>query len=389
MKKSAWLFALLGFLGVIAVAQIVGFEAPEDAPAADAPAVAVDPIRAAAIEQPAPPQVAPTASRKHLNSSSVARELSTALADTYEKVVPSVVTIRTRAVKVGQDWLSMRRYYYDTQVGQGSGVIIDKRGHIITNNHVLQGAERVKVELSDGRSYDADFIGSNAQTDIAVLLLRAETNETFTPAEFADSDLIRVGEMVLAIGAPYALQSTVTQGIISQKGRPWQEMPLVDFLQTSAAINPGNSGGALVDIDGQLVGINTFIHTARDGDAGSIGLGFAVPSKIVQRVAQLIIENKQSDLAWLGVRLAPDDYGVFIRGVEAHSPALLAGVKAGDLVISVDQRPIRSNDELRTYMTLKTPGDTVELVVLRDREEVQLAVKTAVMPDLKTLYKNN
>lgn len=333
---------------------------------------------------PVPSEARP-GTRQHLNHPSVARQVSTAMADAVEKVLPAVVVVKTSATRLQRDFF--RSYLTRAQIGQGSGVIIDREGHLLTNRHVLEGAERVRIQLVDGREFEADFIAANAQTDIAVLKIRAPDGTIFTPAEVADSDKVRMGEMCMAIGSPFGLSSTVTHGIVSQTGRGWDQIPLVDFIQTSASINVGNSGGALVDVDGKLIGINTFIQTA-PGGGGSVGIGFAIPSNVALRVAKLIIEGKNSDFAWLGVKMGQTQYGVILTSVNENGPAKRGGLRKGDLILEVDGKGISTNDDLRTYMALKRPGDQVRFKVIRSRRDmVEVTVTTSSMPSLESMVK--
>ncbi|MDA3872779.1 MAG: trypsin-like peptidase domain-containing protein, partial [Kiritimatiellae bacterium] len=310
----------------------------------------------------------------------VAQALNTAMADTVEKVLPSVVVIRTEAYI--PDWYGRLSREAKLPVGQGSGVIIDPKGYVITNNHVLQGGHLVEVVLHDKTSYEAELVGRNEQTDIAVLKIKSENNQLFPAMEFGDSDAIRVGEMVMAIGSPFSLSSTVTHGLISQKGRAEANLPIVDFIQTSAAINPGNSGGPLIDMEGKLIGINTMIRTGGPASQGSIGIGFAIPSNQVLRTSQLIIEGTPpEELPWLGVIMQDTRYGVLFSRVFPNSPADEGGLEAGDLLLTVNRRTIRSGRDLSSLIRLSEPGDRLEFDLLRGREKISLAVTTRLMPE--------
>lgn len=311
----------------------------------------------------------------------VAKALNTAMADTVEKVLPSVVVIRTEATQYIVDWYGRLLREAQRPVGQGSGVIIDSRGYVITNNHVLQGGQRIEVVLHDESIYEAELVGRNEQTDIAVLKIKGETNQVFTAMEPGDSDAIRVGEMVMAIGSPYSLSSTVTHGLISQKGRAEANLPIVDFIQTSAAINPGNSGGPLIDMEGNLIGINTMIRTGGPTSQGSIGIGFAIPSNQALRASQLIIEGTPpEELPWLGVMMQNTRYGVLFSRVFPNSPAEEGGLKAGDLLLSVNKRSIRSGQDLSSLIRLSEPGDRLNLELLRGRKKISLSITTRLMP---------
>jgi S1-C subfamily serine protease len=311
----------------------------------------------------------------------VAQALNTAMADTVEKVLPSVVVIRTEATHLFRDPYRRLLFEANRPVGQGSGVLIDPRGYVLTNNHVLQGGQRIEVVLHDETVYAAELVGNNERTDIAVLKIKGENDQQFSAIEPGDSDAIRVGEMVLAIGSPYSLSSTVTNGLISQKGRSEANLPIVDFIQTSAAINPGNSGGPLIDMEGKLIGINTMIRTGGPASQGSIGIGFAIPSNQALRAATLIIEGTPpEELPWLGVMMQNTQYGVLFSRVFPNSPAEDGGLQAGDLLLAVNRRPIRSGEDLSSLIRLREPGEILTMDLLRGRERISLTVVTRLMP---------
>lgn len=312
----------------------------------------------------------------------VTRALNTTMADTVEKVLPSVVVIRTEATQYVVDWYGRMLREAQRPVGQGSGVIIDERGYVITNNHVLQGSERIEVVLQDETAYDAKLVGRNEQTDIAVLKIMNPDGSTFPAITPGDSDAIRVGEMVIAIGSPFSLSSTVTHGLISQKGRAERLLPIVDFIQTSAPINPGNSGGPLIDLEGNLIGINTMIRTGGPASQGSIGIGFAVPSNQALRAADLIINGTNpEELPWLGVMMQNTRFGVLFSRIFPNSPAEDGGLQAGDLLLEVNNRAIRTGEELSSLIRLSEPGDELRMEVVRNREVVELNVVTRLMPE--------
>lgn len=319
--------------------------------------------------------------KRSADSVSPAMQLSMSLADAVDTALPSVVTIKVGATRIYREWFSYRYYKQQEEVGQGSGVIISKDGYIVTNRHVIEQAEKVDVVLNDGTTYAAEYIGSNSQVDIAVLKITPDQDKPLVAITPGDSDGIRVGELVLAIGAPFSLSSTVTQGIVSQKGRASDLLPIVDFIQTSAAINPGNSGGALVDIEGRLVGINTYIQTA--GSSGSIGIGFAVPAATAYRVAELLIKGENSDMPYIGVITDNTRYGVVVAEVVEDSPASKAGLRRGDLLRTVNGKEISTSFDLKTLVTLVEPGETVKLKVQRDRKEAEIELRTERIPDLK------
>ena len=311
----------------------------------------------------------------------VARSLNRAMADTVEKVLPSVVVIRTEATRYFVDGYGRLLLEAQQPVGQGSGVIIDPAGYVLTNFHVLHGGQRIEVILEDGRTFPASLVGKNEPTDIAVLKIETEAEEPFTAIQPGDSDAIRVGEMVMAIGSPYSLSSTVTHGVISHKGRAETILPIVDFIQTSAAINPGNSGGPLIDLEGRLIGINTLIRTAGGRQQGNIGIGFAVPSNMAMRAAELIVAGTDNpELSWLGVAMQDTRQGVRLTRIVRDSPADHSGLQPGDFVNAVNDRNIRSGTELSSLVRLSRPGDTLNLKVLRGNQELDVPVTTSLMP---------
>ena len=278
---------------------------------------------------------------------------------------------------------------------QGSGVIIDKSGHVLTNNHVVSGAEKLTVTLADGRTFDAEVRGTDPSTDLAVITIAKAPND-LTPIAIGDSDALKVGDPVMAVGNPLGLAGTVTTGIVSAlnrpvstqgesdgqsdpfaQGQPAQSEPVVtNAIQTSAAINPGNSGGALVNAGGQLVGINSSIASvgSTSGQSGNIGIGFAIPVNEATSVASQLIESGKVTHAFLGVTPqdgSPSDGSASRAGAEIVSvgdgtPAAKAGLKAGDVVTAVDGERVESAVSLVGQIRERSVGDTVTLTVLRD-----------------------
>ncbi|MEQ3657310.1 MAG: trypsin-like peptidase domain-containing protein [Dokdonia sp.] len=273
-------------------------------------------------------------------------------------------------------------------VGAGSGVIISADGYIITNNHVIDGAIEVEVTLNDNRKFTADVVGSDVTADIA--LLKIESDDTLPYITFGDSDAAKVGEWVLAVGNPFNLTSTVTAGIISAKARDIDETDLnvQSFIQTDAAINPGNSGGALVNTNGELIGINTAI-TSQTGSY--VGYAFAVPSNNARKIVNDIMEYGAVQKGILGVQggsLTPEltekldlptSEGVYISGVELGSGADKAGVQRGDIITMVDNIQVNKFSDLTGYVNTKRPNDVVQVSILRDKDQIVLPV-TLVKP---------
>lgn len=298
--------------------------------------------------------------------------------DIANKVLPSVVSIRVMTSRGGEE---------------GSGSIISSDGLILTNNHVVAGAEdgraKMEVTLNDGRTLEADLVAADQPTDIAVI--KAKNVTDLQPIEFGDSDMVNVGEDVMAIGSPLGLSATVTTGIVSAKNRPVQasgedggEASLIDAIQTDASINPGNSGGALVDMEGKLVGIPSVIASTGGGEvAGSIGLGFAIPINQAERISKQLIDNGKAEHPIIGAKVdtRSNENGAVIADVNKDSPADKAGLKKGDLVTHVDDRRVDSGVGLIAAIRSHAVGDKVKLKVKDGPEgeerEVELTLTTA------------
>jgi serine protease Do len=324
-----------------------------------------------------------------------------------EKVMPAVVHIQS-TVGVASQKQEQDQQYFDPfreffgprmqqgpSVASGSGVIINENGYIVTNNHVVDNADVVEVSLLDNRTFKAEVIGTDPDTDIALLKIE---QKGLPYLAFVDSDKTKVGEWVLAVGNPYNLNGTVTAGIISAKGRSINILgnrnglgasqqgntSIESFIQTDAAINPGNSGGALVDLQGGLIGINTAIASPTGSYSG---YGFAVPSDIVSKVVEDILEYGIVQRGWLGVSIASvnsqlvKEYdlsvneGAYVSGFAESSSAKAAGIKEGDVVVKIDETPIRSNTALIEYIGRRRPGDKVNVTVNRKGKEVVIPVE--------------
>jgi serine protease Do len=353
-------------------------------------------------QRPKRPAQVPTETIRH------AEALSEAFKEVSRSVSPSVVNIRStqqrqvtnqsnpRTPNSPFDDEFFRRFFGDEfrefrfgpdspmqpmpRIGEGTGVVIREDGHIVTNNHVVQDATNIRVTLNDERQYDGRVIGTDPESDLAVIKIDAND---LTPATFGDSDAIDVGEWVLAIGSPLGLQRTVTAGIISAKGRGTMGLADIgDFIQTDAAINPGNSGGPLVNLYGQVVGINTAIST-RTG--GYMGVGFAIPSNIVNPVVNSIIETGKVERGWLGVSIQPlndelaesfdfTGQGVLVGDVLPDTPAQEAGLEAGDIVTSINGRRVSNPSQLLNSIAEMRPGSEARLEVFRDGQSDQFTV---------------
>ena len=309
------------------------------------------------------------------NYNSTAFDLNTAtyaptnFTEAAEKTVHAVVHVKNTAVSSGINSISdlfngSRKYQ---QVGTGSGVIISSDGYIVTNNHVIDGASELEITLNNRKKYKATLVGTDVKNDIA--LLKIEATEALPYIPFSDSDTIKIGEWVLAVGNPYNLTSTVTAGIVSAKGRDLQGNSATDsFIQTDAAVNPGNSGGALVNTRGELVGINTAISSK----TGSyIGYSFAVPSNIAKKIIDDILEFGKVQEAIIGFvpDLREDDIeGVRIGDFAENSNAEKAGLKKGDVIVQIDDVKISKFSELSGQLSAKRPGESVNLTINREGE---------------------
>ena len=312
----------------------------------------------------------------------LADELSHAFRDAAKTLAPSVVTINTSSAKLNDRGRA--------QHGTGTGVVISRDGYIVTANHVVADADEIELVLHDGRSAKATVVGLDPGTDIAVL----RTEESgLIPAGFADSDELEPGEWVVAIGAPFGLERTVTAGIVSAKGR--SDVGLATFenyIQTDAAINPGNSGGPLANLDGAVIGINSAI-SSRGG--GNDGIGFAVPSSVVRRVADSIIATGRVARGYLGIGVQPADaemlaglgiakdagVGVLVNRVEDDSPAAKAGIEPGDLITSIAGRSVHTPGELVATISEIAPGSEVDLRAIRNSDERRMRATLAERPD--------
>jgi Do/DeqQ family serine protease len=336
---------------------------------------------------------------------SSANELRLSYAPVVRRATPAVVNVyaaKTVAVRNPLfDDPIFRRFFGgpgapggsgdQVQRSLGSGVLVDAEGLVVTNNHVIEGADQVKVSLADKREFEAELVLKDSRSDLAVLRIKAQ-NERFPALEFADSDALEVGDVVLAIGNPFAVGQTVTHGIVSALART--EVGITDyqfFIQTDAAINPGNSGGALVDLGGRLVGINTAIFS-RTG--GSQGIGFAIPANMVK----VVVASAKSGGSivkrpWLGARLqavTPEiaeglglkrPSGALVASVTPMSPAARAGLKTSDLIIAIDAQPVEDANAFDYRFATKAIGGSARLGVIRGGKEVALSVVLEAAPD--------
>jgi serine protease Do len=261
------------------------------------------------------------------------------------------------------------------QTAQGSGFIISADGHILTNNHLVGEADKVLVKVGDDPEVEAEVIGTDPDTDVAVIKIDAKA---LIPLEMADSDKLEVGEWVVAIGNPFLLSQTVTAGIVSAKGRSgFRLAEFEDYIQTDAAINPGNSGGPLLNLDGKVVGINTFIISQ---SGGYMGIGFAIPINIAKFVYQRLVEKGEVERGYLGMGVDKDTKGVAIAEVIEDSAADKAGLKRYDVIVELDGEPVENGNEFLNRVAMLKPGTKVTIVVIRDGKRKTLTAKLDKRP---------
>ncbi len=339
-----------------------------------------------------------TASVYALLPGEVDGEVMPSLAPMLEKVTPAVVNVATEGrIQIRQNPLLndpfFKRFFNipDQPIERktqslGTGVIIDaKRGLVVTNNHVIANAHQITVNLRDGRKFQAELIGTDPETDVAVIKIPAKN---LTAIKLADSDKLRVGDFVVAIGNPFGLGQTVTSGIVSALGRTGLGIEgYEDFIQTDASINPGNSGGALVNLRGELVGINTAIFSQ---SGGNVGIGFAIPINMVTMVTEQLVEHGQVHRGLIGAQtqdLDPelaDAFGIEQRSgavvvdIAPGSPAEKAGLIPGDVIIEVNGKKVKGSSDVRTRIGLLRVGEKVDFTVIRDNKKVKL---TAIVAD--------
>ncbi|HHX7179711.1 TPA: serine endoprotease DegQ [Enterobacter hormaechei] len=321
------------------------------------------------------------------------QEAIPSLAPMLEKVLPAVVSVQVEGTARQSQRIpeELKKYFGedapDLQAqpfeGLGSGVIIDAaKGYILTNNHVISQADKISVQLNDGREFDAKLIGGDDQSDIALLQVQNPSN--LTQIAIADSDKLRVGDFAVAVGNPFGLGQTATSGIVSALGRSGLNLEgLENFIQTDASINRGNSGGALLNLNGELIGINTAILAP---GGGSIGIGFAIPSNMAKTLSQQLIqfgEVKRGLLGIKGMEMSADiakafklnvQRGAFVSEVLPNSGSAKAGVKSGDIIVSLNDKPLSSFAELRSRIATTEPGAKVKLGLIREGKPLTVEV---------------
>lgn len=346
---------------------------------------------------------------------SALKQFSDQFADIAEKANPAVVTILTqKKIELSQNQRNlpqddMFRFFFNQPRQRefrsnalGSGVIVDSRkGYIITNNHVVEDMDEITIRLLDKSEYEATVIGRDPKSDLAVLQIDARG---LSDIDFGDSDNLRVGEWVIAVGSPFSanLSHTVTAGIVSAKGRGniIQGDVYEDFIQTDAAINPGNSGGALLNSGGELIGINTAIYT-NGFDRSNKGVGFAIPANMVKRVMEDLIEYGKVLRSWIGVQIQPIDdssaqamglntrMGALVADVVDDGPAEKAGVETGDVILEFNNVKVSSVDNLRNTVSASKPNRQYDLIIIRDGKKKTLKVRLEEMPGDDILLANN
>jgi 2-alkenal reductase len=401
---APWLDDLAALTGKLHIGALPGPTAPSVA--------AVTPTRAPTPAPGATPTPIPPAL---LEDADVEERL---VASVYERVAPSVVHIRVVQHVAGVEvprieipgWPELPQPPPDFyRQGTGSGFVWDTEGHIITNYHVVQGAEKIKVAFLDGTRVLAEIVGSDPDSDLAVLKVDLPAERLY-PVTPGDSDALFVGQRTIAIGNPFGQEWTLTTGVVSAVGRTLpsgtSQFSIPEMIQTDAAINPGNSGGPLLDREGRVIGVNTMIISQWQSSAG---VGFAIPINIVKQVVPVLIEEGHYTYAWLGIKgrdldletalamdLPPDQRGALVIEVTANSPADKAGLResdetvtidgaevqiGGDVIVAIDDQPVTSMDDLIVYLVKKThPGQKVVLTVLRDGDERRIEVRLGERP---------
>jgi len=340
----------------------------------------------------------------------LARQLNEAFIQVADKVSPCVVVIEVTEKDSNDEsgplapWRKFfqgpnrQQHHWRHQMqGEGSGIIITEDGYILTNNHVVENADEITVRLRDGRKFTGHVKGADAESDVAVVKIDAKGLPT---AALGDSDKTRVGEFVIAIGAPFELSYSVTVGHVSAKGRAFADDSGAyqdqDFIQTDASINPGNSGGPLVNLYGEVIGLNAMI------EGMNRGIGFAVPINLAKRVKDHLIAEGKFTRSWLGIQITTlrDDGeyrdfvqgisdGVVVHGIEPESPAAASTLKLGDVIISVDGKPVATARQLQDEISVKPAGRLVTLAVVREKARIAVPVKVEAMPGTETVAKNS
>ncbi|BBM35491.1 S1C family serine protease [Pseudoleptotrichia goodfellowii] len=341
-----------------------------------------------------------TVSQKEVEKSNKnALETQGAFINVYKEAKDSIVNIRTKKTITVNTYNPLEELLFGSSGGQekresgslGSGFVVSEDGYIVTNNHVVNNADEIYVKFTDGREYLTKLVGTSPEVDIAIL--KIESSEKFKPLEFADSDKIQIGQWSIAFGNPLGLNDSMTVGIISAAGRSSLGIEEIEnFIQTDAAINQGNSGGPLVDINGKVIGVNTAILST---SGGSVGLGFAIPSNLVSVVKDSIISTGKFERPYVGLYLDNLDSqkvknlniksgnGVYIAQVVPGSPAEKAGLKANDVIIRVNDKPINSAGSFIGELAAKKIGQTVNLQIIRNSQTMNVNVTLESSPKIQ------
>jgi S1-C subfamily serine protease len=366
-----------------------------------------------AFDDAAPTEEATPISSQQTGSTSSAGSSTIDVAEIYRRSGPGVVQITSTSTGAPGTDVFGNVVPGQAQRGLGSGFVIDKEGHIVTNFHVVDGAEEIEVSFSNQDTVDAKVVGTDPSTDLALLEVDVDA-KALTPLSLADSDAVEVGDPVVAIGNPFGLERTVTAGIVSalqREVRAPNNFTIDHVIQTDAPINSGNSGGPLIDADGRVIGVNSQIETA-NGSGGNVGIGFAVPSNTVKSVVAQLLENGRVDRAYVGVTLQevdsevarilrlPAEEGVLVGAVQPGSPAAKAGIEGGDtqvvvagqsyqlggdMIVAIDGKDVTSGDALREAIAAHEPGDTVRLsVVHADGKKETIEVELGRVPERST-----
>lgn len=340
---------------------------------------------------------------------SIAEKLQDTFANVAEKALPAVVIIKTsRRIKQyyylnpGYDSFSYRFFRRPRQIleresqpipsGQASGFILNEKGYILTNYHVVKDQSDFKIAMLDGDEYNAKIVGVDPETDIAVLKIKTAKKLPFL--KFADLKTVKVGHYAIAIGAPFGLNHTVTVGTVSFKGRSTGMNFYENYIQTDAAINPGNSGGPLLNLKGEVIGVNDFILSP-PGSQGNIGLGFAISGKLAEHVAKQLISKGKAEKPWIGIAMQDNTTlstgnnrpGVMIVGILKESPAEKACLKVKDVILKIDKEKITKPDEINRIIATHLPGDNISLEIERDEKTIVKMVELGSRPE--QLFRHN
>ena len=325
-----------------------------------------------------------------------AAQTQDAFVGVHNSVKDSIVNIRTKKTVTVNTYNPLEELLYGRSGGQekresgslGSGFVVSKDGYVVTNNHVIDGADEIYVKFSNGREYRTKLVGTSPEVDIAVL--KIDSNETFKPLEFANSDQVQIGQWSIAFGNPLGLNDSMTVGIVSAAGRSSLGIEEIEnFIQTDAAINQGNSGGPLIDITGKVIGVNTAIYSQ---SGGSVGIGFAIPANLAMTVKDSIIANGKFERPYIGVSLGNLDQdkvkalnlkssnGVFIVDVVPNGPAAVAGIAKNDVITAVDGKEVNSAGAFVGEIAAKKVGQNIKLTVYRNGQPTEVAVTLVKTP---------